>query len=153
MMTQQRETRKVINDRLFDPDGCLIFSPNEGAIGISETACRLLSALVASPGAPQAAASLAQAARPQSAPEDTEIMDCVGELNRLLGRLPSGGKPIEQVNETEYMLLKEALENQPPPTDPRFGYRPFHRRPATWGSLIAIVLALMAFALLSSPGS
>lgn len=151
-MTQQREIGRVINDRLFKPAGCLILSPNEGEIGISETASRLLSELVAAPGVSLASAHLAQAARPQDLPLDSEVMDCVAELNRLLGRLPSGANPIQPAQGAAYALSPEALDNQPPANDPRYRYTPFHRRPATWGSVVAILLALMAFALVSSPG-
>ncbi len=150
MPAPESDLTHVINDRLFDPAGCLLYAPNEGATGISLTACRILAELVASPGTPLPSARLSQAAAPQAASGDAELTRSIAELNRLLGRLPSGALPIELAGGDAYALAAEALENQAPASDPRFRNKPFLRRPATWLVPIALVIALILLAVESA---
>lgn len=135
----------VINDRLFDPDRCLIYTPNEGATGVSEPACRILTDLVRQAGKPLASGRLAITARTPSPPADDEVALTIAELNRLLGPRYANTPCIEVLDGAGYALDPAALANQPPPDDPRYRPRPFLHRPATWGAVIALVLALAAF--------
>ncbi len=146
MTTHKARLPQVINNRLFEPDACRLTAPAEGPIGISRTATSVLSELASVPGAPVSIGRLVQSSVQHAATsEESEIEQCIGELNRLLGRLPSGAPAIAS-SSGAHVLAHEAMLNQPPTTDPRFQPKPFHKRPATWGALIAVALALAAFA-------
>lgn len=147
-MTQQKRIPPVvINDRLFDPDRCLIYTPNEGATGVSETACQILTDLVRQASQPFASARLARSPNTVGPADDAEVAMTIAELNRLLGPRQANMPCIEILDGAGYALDPASMANQPPPEDPRYRPRSFFRRPATWGALIAVVLALAAFAL------
>lgn len=142
----------VINDHLFDADKCQIYTPNEGTTGISEGSARLLAGLAAAPERTLTFGELGRLVPPESSAGSPEIVASIDELNRILGALPSGEPCIRSDDELGCTLNPLATAGQPPPDSPRYRPRPFYRRPATWGALIAVVLALGSLLLVVSTG-
>lgn len=140
----------VINDHLFDPDRCQIYTPNEGTTGIAKGSAGLLARLAAEPGRTLTVAELGRLLPPESSAGAPSVVASIDELNRILGSLPNGEPCIHSDQELGCTLNSLATTGQPPPDSPRYREKPLYRRPAAIGALIAVILALASLMLVVS---